>query len=112
MLMPVLVPLVQPVPIVPSNAWIASSIVAWAVLGLIAGGVAKVLHPGPDPGGVVGTMVIGLVGAVLGGSIGLLLGIGGVEGFDLKSLALAIVGAFLLLLGARLFRKLRSGRPS
>ncbi len=98
----------QSVPVVPTNAWIATSLVSWAVLGLIVGGIAKAIHPGPDPGGILGTMVIGLVGAVLGGSIGSLIGIGGVAGFDLKSLGLAVFGALVLLLGFRGLRKLRS----
>jgi uncharacterized membrane protein YeaQ/YmgE (transglycosylase-associated protein family) len=53
-------------------------------------------------------MVIGLVGAVLGGSIGSLVGIGGVAGFDLKSLGLAVLGALILLLGFRVLRKFKS----
>ncbi|NYV77578.1 GlsB/YeaQ/YmgE family stress response membrane protein [Streptomyces sp. UH6] len=42
-------------------------VVAWVVLGLVAGAIAKVLMPGRDPGGLIGTTLIGVVGAFLGG---------------------------------------------
>ena len=43
------------------------SIIGWIVLGLLAGLVAKILLPGRDPGGIIGTTLIGIVGAFLGG---------------------------------------------
>ncbi|MEV5968628.1 GlsB/YeaQ/YmgE family stress response membrane protein [Streptomyces sp. NPDC051921] len=43
------------------------SIIGWIVLGLLAGVIAKILLPGRDPGGLIGTTVIGVVGAFLGG---------------------------------------------
>ncbi|MFE7354101.1 GlsB/YeaQ/YmgE family stress response membrane protein [Streptomyces sp. NPDC057543] len=45
------------------------SIIGWIILGLLAGAIAKVLLPGRDPGGLVGTTLIGIVGAFLGGWI-------------------------------------------
>ena len=44
-----------------------SSIVSWILLGLIAGTIAKVLLPGRDPGGIIGTVLIGIAGAFVGG---------------------------------------------
>jgi uncharacterized membrane protein YeaQ/YmgE (transglycosylase-associated protein family) len=45
-------------------------IIAWIVLGLLAGAVAKAILPGDDPGGLIVTMIIGIIGAVIGGLIG------------------------------------------
>ncbi|MDX2649147.1 GlsB/YeaQ/YmgE family stress response membrane protein [Streptomyces sp. NBC_00510] len=45
------------------------TIIGWIVLGLIAGAIAKILLPGKDPGGLVGTTLIGIAGAVVGGWI-------------------------------------------
>lgn len=42
-------------------------LIGWIILGLLAGAIAKLLLPGRDPGGVLGTIVIGIVGAFLGG---------------------------------------------
>ncbi|MGC5343243.1 GlsB/YeaQ/YmgE family stress response membrane protein [Streptomyces sp. DT24] len=45
------------------------SIIGWIILGLLAGLIAKLLLPGRDPGGIIGTTLIGIVGAFLGGWI-------------------------------------------
>ena len=42
-------------------------IIGWIVLGLIAGALAKTILPGDDPGGIIVTIIIGIVGAILGG---------------------------------------------
>jgi uncharacterized membrane protein YeaQ/YmgE (transglycosylase-associated protein family) len=73
-------------------------IIAWIVLGLIAGAIAKFLMPGRDPGGIFVTIIIGIVGAVIGGFIGSALGVGDVTGLNLWSIVLAVVGAMVLLL--------------
>jgi uncharacterized membrane protein YeaQ/YmgE (transglycosylase-associated protein family) len=73
-------------------------IIAWIVLGLIAGAIAKMLMPGRDPGGFFITIIIGIVGAVIGGFIGSSLGVGDVTGLNLWSIVLAVVGAMVLLL--------------
>ncbi|HEY9906075.1 MAG TPA: GlsB/YeaQ/YmgE family stress response membrane protein [Thermosynechococcaceae cyanobacterium] len=44
-------------------------ILAWIVLGLIAGAIAKAIYPGNQGGGILGTMILGIVGAFLGGSL-------------------------------------------
>jgi len=80
-------------------------ILSWLLLGLIVGALGKWIMPGKDPGGILVTMAIGIAGAVVGGFIGSLLGLGGVSGFDIKSLALATGGAVLLLWG---YRKMKS----
>ena len=73
-------------------------ILAWVVLGIIAGAIAKAIMPGRDPGGLIVTMLIGIVGAVIGGFLGnMLFGIGGVSGIDIRSILVAVVGALLLL---------------
>jgi len=82
-------------------------IIAWIVFGLLAGWVAKMLTPGRDPQGCIITMVIGVLGAVIGGFIGSWLGFGGVTGFNLKSFLIAVVGAVLLL---ALYHLVRRGR--
>ncbi len=73
-------------------------ILSWIIFGLIAGAIAKFLTPGRDPGGCIVTIIIGIVGALLGGWIATALGYGGISGFDLRSFVIAILGSILLLL--------------
>jgi uncharacterized membrane protein YeaQ/YmgE (transglycosylase-associated protein family) len=85
------------------------NIFAWILFGLVAGGIAKFIMPGKDPGGCLLTIIIGIAGALLGGLIGTrVFGVGPVTGFNLHSLGLAILGSFLLLL---VFRLLIARRP-
>lgn len=72
-------------------------ILAWIVLGLVAGYLARLLMPGRAPGGLVATIVLGIIGAVVGGFIGTQLGFGDVSRFDLRSLVLAVVGGVVVL---------------
>ena len=73
-------------------------ILAWIVLGLVAGALAKAIMPGRDPGGFIVTALIGIVGAVVGGFLGnLLFNIGGVSGVDIRSIVIAVIGSLLLL---------------
>ena len=75
------------------------SFLAWIVLGLIAGAIAKALMPGDDPGGIIVTMVIGAVGALLGGFVAAALFDADPldEFFDISTWLTAIVGAIVLL---------------
>jgi uncharacterized membrane protein YeaQ/YmgE (transglycosylase-associated protein family) len=72
-------------------------IITWILVGLIAGAIAKAIHPGKDPGGFIVTILIGIVGAIVGGWISSMLGYGTVDGFNLGSLFIAVLGAVILL---------------
>jgi uncharacterized membrane protein YeaQ/YmgE (transglycosylase-associated protein family) len=76
----------------------------WIILGLIAGSLAKFLMPGRDPAGCIFTIVLGVVGAFLGGLIGTRLGWGKIDAgdLDLKSIAIATFGALVVLAIGRL----------
>ena len=76
-------------------------ILSWIIFGLIAGVLAKWLMPGDDPGGFIMTIILGIVGAFVGGYVGTLLGLGTVDGFDIRSFFIAVLGALILLAGYR-----------
>jgi uncharacterized membrane protein YeaQ/YmgE (transglycosylase-associated protein family) len=78
------------------------NIIAWILVGLIGGALAKFFLPGNDPGGILLTIVLGIAGALLGGFLSVALGIGnGVDDFDIGTIVLSIVGSILILLGYR-----------
>ena len=79
----------------------------WILLGLIAGALAKFLVPGRDPSGCIFTVVLGILGAFVGGMIGTWVGWGRVDQgrFDLRSIGIATLGAIVVLLLGRLVRK-------
>ena len=72
-------------------------ILAWIVIGGIAGGIAKLLMPGRDPGGCIVTVLLGIAGALVAGWLGRAVGWYGPNDQGAGFVA-AIVGAFLLLL--------------
>jgi uncharacterized membrane protein YeaQ/YmgE (transglycosylase-associated protein family) len=72
-------------------------ILSWLGMGLVVGALAKWIMPGRDPGGLVSTIIIGIVGAMIGGWLGKLLGIGRVDGFNLGSIVIATGGGVVLL---------------
>jgi uncharacterized membrane protein YeaQ/YmgE (transglycosylase-associated protein family) len=74
-------------------------ILAWILLGLVAGALAKFIMPGQQGGGIILTTVLGVVGALVGGLVGTyVLGFGEVSGFDFRSIAIAVAGALLVLI--------------
>jgi uncharacterized membrane protein YeaQ/YmgE (transglycosylase-associated protein family) len=79
-------------------------IIAFIILGLLAGAIAKALLPGDDPGGIIVTAIIGIVGALLGGFVAAALFDADPmdEFFDISSWLTAIVGAIVLLIVYRL----------
>ncbi|MFD6414791.1 GlsB/YeaQ/YmgE family stress response membrane protein [Streptomyces sp. NPDC060194] len=81
------------------------TIIGWIVLGLVAGVIAKVLLPGRDPGGIIGTTVIGVVGAFLGGwlSAQVLDRPVGHDFYDAGTWLAAIAGSLVLLILYRIF---------
>ena len=74
-------------------------IIAWIVLGLIAGWLASVVMKSNH--GVIGDMVLGIIGALVGGFLFNIFGQAGVTGFNLYSLIVAFVGAALIIWIAR-----------
>jgi uncharacterized membrane protein YeaQ/YmgE (transglycosylase-associated protein family) len=70
---------------------------SWIILGLIAGALGKLLMPGKQGGGWFVTMLLGIVGAFVGGWIGTLVGFGSVTGINIGSIATAAVGALIVL---------------
>ena len=74
-------------------------ILGFLILGLIAGAIAKAILPGRQGGGWIITLVLGVVGAILGGWIGSLIFGGGLgDFFDLRTWLLSILGAVIVLL--------------
>jgi len=76
-----------------------TALIFWIIVGLIAGALAKLIMPGDDPGGIIVTIILGIIGAVLGGFILSLLGIGGgaSSGGFIYSIIAGIIGAVILL---------------
>lgn len=75
-------------------------IIAFLILGLLAGAIAKAVLPGDDPGGIIVTMIIGVVGALLGGFLaGVFFDVDPIgEFFSIATWLAAIIGSILLLL--------------
>ncbi|MFE2554162.1 GlsB/YeaQ/YmgE family stress response membrane protein [Streptomyces sp. NPDC059355] len=86
-------------------------IIAWILIGLLAGLIAKLLLPGNDPGGIIITMLTGIAGGLLGGWLGkVIFGVDSIDAFfDLSTWIAAIVGSLILLI---LYRLLTRGKHS
>ena len=80
-------------------------IIGWIVIGLLAGGIAKLLMPGKDPGGCIITILLGVAGALLAGFIGK--SVGWYDQNEAAGFIAAIVGAFILLFIYRLIARRR-----
>lgn len=80
------------------------SIIAWIILGLIAGFIASQIVKGRGEG-VVGDIIVGVVGALVGGFLFNLIGAAGVTGFNLWSLFVAVIGAVVLLFAYHAIRR-------
>ena len=80
-------------------------LLSWIILGLIAGVIADYLMGGGF--GLIGSIILGVVGAVVGGYLASLLGLGSVTGLNIGSIAIAVIGACLVIFAVR---ALRGGR--
>jgi uncharacterized membrane protein YeaQ/YmgE (transglycosylase-associated protein family) len=81
-------------------------ILGWIVVGGIAGGIAKLLMPGRDPGGCIITILLGIAGAVIAGWLGQ--AVGWYKAGEGAGFLAAIVGAFILLFLYRLIARSRT----
>jgi uncharacterized membrane protein YeaQ/YmgE (transglycosylase-associated protein family) len=78
---------------------VVMGIIGWIILGLIAGAIAKAVLPGTQGGGWIITLILGIVGALLGGFLGsAIFGVGLGGFFELRTWLLAIGGAIIVLL--------------
>jgi uncharacterized membrane protein YeaQ/YmgE (transglycosylase-associated protein family) len=83
--------------------------ITWILLGLIAGILAKWIMPGPDGGGMIVTILLGVAGAFLGGYLGSFIGVGRVGGLGITSILTATAGALILLFLYRQFGRSGGG---
>jgi uncharacterized membrane protein YeaQ/YmgE (transglycosylase-associated protein family) len=73
------------------------SILAWLIVGIVAGWLAKMVIPGEAPRGVLGDLVTGVVGAIAGGWIFNYFGHPGATGVNIGSIVVAFIGAVVVL---------------
>ena len=83
------------------------AIIGWIIIGLIAGALAKFVMPGDDPGGFIITILLGIAGAIVGGFLASLIGIGG--GGFIWTTIIATIGAIILL---AIYRAVAGGRTA
>ncbi|WP_427159360.1 GlsB/YeaQ/YmgE family stress response membrane protein [Aliinostoc sp. HNIBRCY26] len=75
------------------------NIIAWVILGLLAGAIAKAIYPGSQGGGILSTMILGIIGAFIGGSLYSLFATGTLQltatSLSLPGLLIAVIGAMV-----------------
>lgn len=80
------------------------NLLGWVIFGLVAGTIANAIDPQPSSGGAIGAVILGIIGAMVGGFLAnLILGLD-ITGFNLTSLIIAIAGSLLLLFAGRALR--------
>ena len=88
------------------------SILSWIVVGMVGGWLGRMVIPGEGPGGLLGDLVIGVVGAILGGWIFGFFGHVGVTGVNIGSIIVAFVGAVVVLWLVRQLTGMRHSRAA
>lgn len=79
------------------------NLILWIIFGLTVGIIANIIDPYPSRGGMLGSIVLGILGSILGGILGnIVFGIG-ITGFNFPSIAVAVLGALLLMFVERAF---------
>jgi uncharacterized membrane protein YeaQ/YmgE (transglycosylase-associated protein family) len=87
------------------EARMLGALIFWIIVGLIAGALAKFIMPGDDPGNFIITILLGIAGAIVGGFLASLIGIGG--GGFIWTTIIATIGAIILL---AIYRAFAGGR--
>ncbi len=87
------------------------NILAWIIFGLVAGVIAQLTDPQPGTG-ILGGVILGILGAVIGGFLGNFVFGVSITGFNISSLAIAALGALLLLFVSRVIHPEGSGKTS
>jgi len=78
--------------------------IAWLIVGLIAGALARLIMPGRDPMGIIATILLGIVGSILGGLVSWAIWGSDTRGFQPGGLLLSILGAIIVLWIWRMLR--------
>jgi len=78
--------------------------IAWLIVGLIAGALARLIMPGRDPMGIIATILLGIVGSIVGGLVSWAIWGSDTRGFQPASILLSILGAIVVLFLWRMIR--------
>lgn len=81
------------------------NIILWIIFGALAGWIASLIMGTDEEMGALANIVVGVLGALIGGFVFGLFGAGGVTGFNIWSLVVAVIGAIILLWLVRMFRR-------